>query len=346
MRHPIDRRSFLASLPVVAAVPRLMARSGRRRLSALGLNHVVLGVSDPQRSVEFYQGLLGMPIQARQGSSFVLRIGDGPQFMAIQPAGAEAPGITRMGIAVGDFDVERIIESLSEFGIRSAGAVTPPDKSMRVWTATRGPDAGGASGGTTELYLGDPHGIVIQIVGRDHCGGGGPLGSSCGAAEPAPGPGLIPVLDLNHFTSNVSDPDRANQFYQEIFGIGIQVYQAAAAAIDIDAGGPQFLMFTGGGANTPAGAPPRGTINHVCLTVEGYETDALLSTLADYGIRPRAEGEGANVPLTSFVSMRMPNRGGAPGGTPELYFTDPDGLRIQLQDTTYCGGGGVLGSVC
>jgi hypothetical protein len=44
--------------------------------------------------------------------------------------------------------------------------------------------------------------------------------------------------------------------------------------------------------------------------------------------------------------MRMQNRGGAPGGTPELYFTDPDGLLMQLQDTTYCGGGGFLGDDC
>ena len=29
------------------------------------------------------------------------------------------------------------------------------------------------------------------------------------------------------------------------------------------------------------------------------------------------------------------DRGGAPEGTPELYFTDPDGLRIQLQDVAY-----------
>jgi hypothetical protein len=44
--------------------------------------------------------------------------------------------------------------------------------------------------------------------------------------------------------------------------------------------------------------------------------------------------------------MRMPNRGGAPEGTPELYFSDPDGLSIQLQDVSYCGGGGYLGEVC
>jgi uncharacterized protein (TIGR00369 family) len=38
--------------------------------------------------------------------------------------------------------------------------------------------------------------------------------------------------------------------------------------------------------------------------------------------------------------------GGAKEGTPELYFTDPDGLLVQLQDVKYCGGSGVLGDQC
>jgi hypothetical protein len=29
-----------------------------------------------------------------------------------------------------------------------------------------------------------------------------------------------------------------------------------------------------------------------------------------------------------------------------LYFTDPDGIRVQLQDVKYCGGSGFLGDVC
>lgn len=47
-----------------------------------------------------------------------------------------------------------------------------------------------------------------------------------------------------------------------------------------------------------------------------------------------------------YVTMRMENRGGLPDGTPELYFTDPDGLLMPLQDTTYCGGRGYLGNAC
>ena len=30
----------------------------------------------------------------------------------------------------------------------------------------------------------------------------------------------------------------------------------------------------------------------------------------------------------------------------ELYFTDPDGILLQIQDMTYCGGSGKLGEVC
>ena len=31
---------------------------------------------------------------------------------------------------------------------------------------------------------------------------------------------------------------------------------------------------------------------------------------------------------------------------PELTFNDPDGIELQLQDVTYCGGSGVLGDLC
>jgi hypothetical protein len=103
----------------------------------------------------------------------------------------------------------------------------------------------------------------------------------------------------------------------------------------------------GGGARGGATAAPRpASINHACLSLEGFNPDTILKTLEGYGIKPRGNAPGPAGPMTSYVSMRMENRGGAPGGTPELYFTDPDGLLIQLQDVKYCGGGGYLGDVC
>ena len=77
--------------------------------------------------------------------------------------------------------------------------------------------------------------------------------------------------------------------------------------------------------------------------MDGFDPEKILKSLEEYGIKPRGNTPGPAGPLKSYVTMRMENRGGAPGGTPELYFTDPDGILIQLQDVKYCGGGGYLG---
>ena len=338
----LNRRSFLLALPAFAMTPGLLlelgARSARRRaLTTLALNHVELAVSDVGRSVEFYEAVLGTPVQARRAGATILRLGAGPQFMVMRAVAAgEQPSLSRMGVAVAGFDVEGVIRQLEGEGLTSAGTSAPAEPAMRIWTVDRG-----TGDGARDLYLGDPNGLVVQVVDRSHCGGEGPLGSTCGPVPTSPD-GLMRAVDLNHFTSSVSDPAASVEFFQRVFGLPIQAYQAATPALGI-AAGPQFLMFTGGG--DPA-APPRGNINHVCMTVEDFDVERILSDLAGFGISARGENEGANVPFRSSVSMRMPNRGGAPEGTPELYFTDPDGLRIQVQDPTYCGGGGVLGSVC
>ena len=69
------------------------------------------------------------------------------------------------------------------------------------------------------------------------------------------------------------------------------------------------------------------------------------TSITDDGLEARGDDRQAG-PLMHYISMRMPERGGAEGGTPELYFTDPDGILMQLQHTTYCGGGGKLGEIC
>ena len=343
MIRVIGRRSFLLSLPVLASAPRVLTQGGGSSIALRTLNHVGLSVSDPQRSVEFYQGLFGMQIQARHGATTALRIGDGPQFLAVNgTAGDEAPSISRIGVGVDDFDADRIVKALATHGVRRAepgaddGLAGGP---MKVRTRTRLTEAGGAPGGTLELYLGDPDGIVVQIQDRTYCGGSSALGNMCATPEAAPTAALLAVRDLNHFTVSASNGRRSTQFYQEVFGLPVQAVQGTTPVLAVG-GGPQFLMFGGGGARRTA------RIGHVCLSVEGFDKDRILRTLAGFGIQPGGGGGDPVGPLTSYISMRMADRGGAPQGTPELYFTDPDGLRIQLQDTTYCGGGGVFGAIC
>ena len=63
------------------------------------------------------------------------------------------------------------------------------------------------------------------------------------------------------------------------------------------------------------------------------------------GLEPPKQGWQYSIAY-GCVHVSPRDRGGAPEGTPELYFTDPDGILMQLQDVTYCGGAGYLGDMC
>jgi hypothetical protein len=82
------------------------------------------------------------------------------------------------------------------------------------------------------------------------------------------------------------------------------------------------------------------------MNLDGFKPDDVIKSLESFGLKPRETAPGPVGPLRHYISMRMENRGGAKEGTPELYFTDPDGILMQLQDTSYCGGGGLLGDAC
>ena len=216
---------------------------------------------------------------------------------------------------------------------------------MRV--RVRGPEAGGDKAGTPEIYFTDPDAVVMQLQDVRYCGGAGPLGNRCALPEPSPRKGLLALRDWSHCTIFGSDGARSNAFYQDLFGLRVQAYQGPTAPV-LGIGGVQFLMFAGGGGRGRANTPPRaGSINHLCMNMDGFNPDTVIKSLESYGIKPRgASAPGPAGPLVHYISMRMENRGGAKEGTPELYFTDPDGLLIQLQDVKYCGGAGVLGDIC
>jgi catechol 2,3-dioxygenase-like lactoylglutathione lyase family enzyme len=342
------------SLPALLAAPRVFAQTSGARIRVTGINHVTLSVSDVKRSVDFYQGLFGMPVVSRQGMTTNLQIGAGPQFLGVSAAGATAPNINHLCLGVDDFNVDRLTRILEQHGVTktdaagNAGGGGLSGGPLRMRVRMRGPDAGGASEGTPELYFSDPDGIVIQLQDPRYCGGAGPLGTQCAAPEPAPKKGVLALRSWSHCTIFGSDAARSNSFYQDLFGLRIQAYQGPSAPL-LGVGGVQFLMFAGGGARGRGPASPAaasGSINHLCMSMDGFNPDTVIKALESYGIKPRGTAQGAPGPLVHYISLRMENRGGAKEGTPELYFTDPDGLLVQLQDVKYCGGAGVLGDVC
>ena len=346
----IPRRNFLLSLAPLTAGLRGMAQSSAPTIPLRALNHVTLTVSDVKRSLEFYQGLFGMPIQNRQTSmSASLQIGLGPQHIGLGRGGANAkPGINHFCVTTDNFEVDRILQVLAAHGVTK---LDPLDANfparggaLKSRVRIRREDAGGTKEGTPELYFTDPDGIVVQLQHTSYCAGSGYLGEVCpNKPEPAPTRGVLALRDLNHVTLGVSNQQRSREFYRDLFGMKVQAYQGPSPVHAIGSG-PQFMAFGAGSAN--GGIPRTPNIAHFCMTVDKFELDRVLKALADFGVKPRGNSAGPVVPLTSYVSMRMEDRGGAREGTPELYFTDPDGIVVQLQDTRYCGGAGYLGDVC
>jgi len=332
----VSRRVFLGSLAALAVAPRSFAKTPAP-IPVAAINHMTMSVSDPARSLMWYQGLFGMPIAARQADTVILRVGDGPQFMAIGGRASTRPRINHLCLSTDNFNADRIVRILGEHGL----ALSQTSGPMKVRIRMRGEKSGGAPEGTPELYLGDPDGIVVQLQDSAYCGGAGVLGDKClEMPEPAPSKGLLKVGNYNHFTIFVTDQQRSIALYQRLFGMPIDTYQGTLPVLRIGSGS-QFLALVGAG-----GGPSGPFIHHACLTVDDFDPDRILGVLEDYGVTPRGDTRGPIGPLKSYVTMRMPDRGGAPGGTPELYFTDPDGILLQIQDVRYCGGNGYLGNEC
>src|SRR6185503_20847028 len=135
----ISRRDLVLSLPALLVAPHI-AECGLRiadswvdqstvggpqsairnpqSLRVRALNHMTLAVSDPKRSVDFYQGLFGMPIQARQGATTLLRIGAGPQFLALSGTGPNGtPSINHVCLTTDNFDADRALAALAKVGV-------------------------------------------------------------------------------------------------------------------------------------------------------------------------------------------------------------------------------------
>lgn len=331
----VSRRLFTASAAALAIAPRAFAQAAPA-IRLRKLNCFEIRVPDMEKSLRFYQGLFGMPVQARSEDRVCLRIGDGPQFMSVRRTrDGEMPAITHIGYSVEDYDARRMLAALH--GIGFAEIDPPPITSqglehpMSAWIRTRGR--------TRELYFSDARGLIVQLSDPAYCGGSGTAGNDCAAPQPAPA-GRIALNDLNHFTVFVNDGAAANRFYQETFKLSVQTYQGPRSPVTGIGDGHQFVMYAG----PPRDKPTPASINHGCFNMRDFNVDRVLGTLTDYGLTAR--GDRRTGPLMHYVSLRMPDRGGAEGGTPELYFTDPDGILLQLQDVSYCGGGGYLGNEC
>ena len=122
------------------------------------------------------------------------------------------------------------------------------------------------------------------------------------------------VKSMNHVSVFVPNVQKSVEFYQGLFGLPLLTRQDPGINLST---GSSFL-----GIYPAQPGAATGSINHVCFGMENFDADAVLKQLTDRAIK-------GNIRLR--------------GDTKELYFTDPDGIRVQLQDVKYKGGTGPLG---
>jgi len=217
---------------------------------------------------------------------------------------------------VEDFNVDRILRALSEMQ-------APAQAVLREGRTING------------VNFTDPDGFPLQFNPVNACGGGGFLGDVCDisaqAARLAGDPPPIPVQTLNHVRLIVPDVQRTLEWYLRLTDMQRQTdqepergprtpgYEGPPILILRVGSGPQFVALVEGSG--PATFRP-----HVGFGVQGFAPDPIRERLAEHG-----------------VSARTRLREGA---TAEILVDAPDGVEIQLQDASYCGGGGLLGNMC
>ena len=113
---------------------------------------------------------------------------------------------------------------------------------------------------------------------------------------------MIQASGLDHIVLHVSDVQRSKQFYTE--RLGMSVYRENDRQVFLHAGTQGVALF-----KQPAGgATPGGDLNHLALNVADGTYESLKAELEAHGIA---------------VS-------GRPGDDHCIYFSDPDGHRLQL----------------
>lgn len=117
---------------------------------------------------------------------------------------------------------------------------------------------------------------------------------------------------MNHVSLSVADVNRSADFYNRVLGMEI-ISRPANGGLNMGLGNESFLGLY-------QFANP-GSMHHLCIGVDNYNADVMAERLQDHGIEGRVNRDPAN--RTS--------------GGDQLYFSDPDGITLQLAQHGYLG---------
>ena len=130
---------------------------------------------------------------------------------------------------------------------------------------------------------------------------------------------MIKIREIDHLVLRVSDADRMIAFYRDVLGCSVErsrgdigLYQLRAGRSMID------IVPVAGQLGAMGGAAPGAegrNMDHFCLRVEPFDTEAIAAHLRQHNIEPG--------PVASRI--------GAEGDGPSIYLTDPEGNTVELK---------------
>lgn len=116
-------------------------------------------------------------------------------------------------------------------------------------------------------------------------------------------------IALDHFSLQVSDLQRSQEFYRRVLGASLQAGQRADGSVRLNFGPKGYLVLRK--------FSPAGRVDHVGIKVEGFSKDAVVRQLKEIGITP----------IDEPTFSRTPNN---PTGGAGFHVVDPDGFNVQL----------------
>jgi len=116
---------------------------------------------------------------------------------------------------------------------------------------------------------------------------------------------------LNHASLAVSDVEKSAAFYGKLLGLK-EVSRPGNGGVNLGLGS-SFLGFYK--------IQEPGRVHHVCIGVDDFDPERIAARLKEQGVQATVDRNPAN--RTS--------------GGDQLYFTDPDGTRMQLSANGYQG---------
>lgn len=245
VRREMSRRQLLGGLVGLAAA------SSTARAEPLvhpaQLNHLTLNVSDLQRSRAFYRKLFGGPQWTVSPAMVSFDLGASPLGLYLNPQGTPV-GISHFCIGLRDFNGDTALSTLKQHSM----------------------DAQRADNGGIEFR--DPDRIKVELVPENYRNREAELQKE---SQPLVQP-LFRPIGLNHVSLHVADMERSTKFYEALLG---------PSSTGKNGKGGRTIKFGKGGLLgwITYGVNPVG-VDHFCVSVEGYEPDAVSEKLKQNGI--------------------------------------------------------------